>query len=148
MVRQSFARCCAASVRATHCLTRSRTAGAPAVIEEGVAALVFDYARRHKMLEGVTVLDFQLLRTIKDMTSHLEVKQCTTGEWEQAILQGFNVWRAVLAANGGCIAVDLDRRHIDYPWITRDKSAAIGTFVVRFSSYRDCARHSHGAKRS
>jgi NTP pyrophosphatase (non-canonical NTP hydrolase) len=88
--------------------------GRAAVIEEGVAALAFDYARRHHMLAGVSVLDFQLLRTIKDMTSHLEVKQCTTGEWEQAILLGFKVWRAVLAARGGRIAVDLDQRRIDY----------------------------------
>jgi len=88
--------------------------GRAAVIEEGVAALAFDYARRHRMLEGVSVLDFQLLRTIKDMTSHLEVKQCSTGEWEQAILQGFTVWRAVLAGRGGRIAVDLDQRRIDY----------------------------------
>jgi NTP pyrophosphatase (non-canonical NTP hydrolase) len=85
-----------------------------AVIEEGVAALAFDYARRHHMLDGVDVLDFQLLRTINDMTSHLEVKQCTTGEWEQAILQGFKVWRAVLATRGGRIAVDLNQRRIDY----------------------------------
>lgn len=62
--------------------------------------------------KGVAALDFQLLRTIKDMTSRLEVRQCTAGEWEQAILQGFTVWRAVLAARGGRIAVDLDARHI------------------------------------
>jgi NTP pyrophosphatase (non-canonical NTP hydrolase) len=104
-----------------HCKRKSRPlldevedGGRAAVIEEGVAALAFDYARRHHMLEGVSVLDFQLLRTIKDMTSHLEVKQCTTGEWEQAILQGFKVWRAVLASRGGRIAVDLDQRRIDY----------------------------------
>jgi NTP pyrophosphatase (non-canonical NTP hydrolase) len=88
--------------------------GRAAVIEEGVAALAFDYARRHHMLAGVSVLDFQLLRTIKDMTSHLEVSQCTTGEWEQAILQGFEVWRAVVAERGGRIAVDLDARRIHY----------------------------------
>jgi hypothetical protein len=88
--------------------------GRAAVIEEGVAALAFDYARRHHMLEGVNVLDFQLLRTIKDMTSHLEIKQCTTGEWEQAILRGFRAWRAVLSARGGRIAVDLDKRRIAY----------------------------------
>jgi NTP pyrophosphatase (non-canonical NTP hydrolase) len=84
--------------------------GRAAVVEEGVAALAFDYARRHRFLDGVAVLDFQLLRTIKDMTSHLEVRQCTTGEWEQAILQGFEVWRAVIGAHGGRIAVDLDAR--------------------------------------
>lgn len=88
--------------------------GRAAVIEEGIAALVFDYATRHHMLDGVNVLDFQLLRTIKGMTSHLEVKQCTTGEWEQAILQGFSVWRDVLAKGGGHISVDLDQRRIDY----------------------------------
>jgi NTP pyrophosphatase (non-canonical NTP hydrolase) len=88
--------------------------GRAAVIEEGVAALVFDYARRHRFLEGVVALDFQLLRTIKDMTSHLEIRQCTAGEWEQAILQGFDVWRAVLAVRGGRIAVDLEARCISF----------------------------------
>lgn len=88
--------------------------GRAAVIEEGVVALAFDYARRHHFLDGVAALDSQLLRTIKDMTSHLEVRQCTTGEWEQAILQGFDVWRAVLGASGGRIAVDLDARRIRF----------------------------------
>ena len=88
--------------------------GRAVVIEEGIAALVFDYARRHHMLESVSTLDSQLLRTIKDMTSHLEVRKCTTGDWEQAILQGFAVWRAVLDNRGGRIAVDLDRRCLEY----------------------------------
>ena len=88
--------------------------GRAAVIEEGIAALAFDYARRHHMLDGVNVLDFQLLRTIKDMTSHLEVSQSTTGEWEQAILQGFKAWGAVLAAGGGRVVVKLDQRRIDF----------------------------------
>jgi len=88
--------------------------GRAAVIEEGVIALAFDYARHHHFLDGVATLDSQLLRTIKDMTSHLEVRQCTPGEWEQAILQGFAVWRAVLATRGGRIAVDLDARNIAF----------------------------------
>ena len=79
-----------------------------------VAAESKHYARRHRMLEGVATLDFQLLRTIKDMTSHLEVRQCTTGQWEQALLQGFEVWRCVLAARGGRIAIDLDARRIAF----------------------------------
>ena len=88
--------------------------GRAVAIEEGIAALVFNYAVRHHMLEGVNTLDFQLLRTIKDMTLHLEVKQCTTGEWEQAILQGFRVWRAVNDAHVGRISVDLDQKRIQY----------------------------------
>jgi NTP pyrophosphatase (non-canonical NTP hydrolase) len=88
--------------------------GRAAVIEEAVAALAFGYAHRHRFLDGVSALDFQLLRTIKDMTSHLEVQQCTTGEWEQAILQGFEAWRSILAARGGRIAVDLDARRVTF----------------------------------
>jgi NTP pyrophosphatase (non-canonical NTP hydrolase) len=88
--------------------------GRAAVIEEGVSALVFDYARRHRLLDGISAVDSQLLRTIKDMTSHLEVSQCTTGEWENAILQGFRAWRAIVGASGGRVAVDLDARQVAY----------------------------------
>jgi hypothetical protein len=36
------------------------------------------------------------------------------GEREQAILQGFDVWRAVLVARGDRIAVDLGARRIAF----------------------------------
>ena len=88
--------------------------GRAAAIEEGVAALVFDYGRRHEMLQGVVALDYELLRTVKRMTAHLEVGPCTTSEWEDAILQGFEVWRRVVGGQGGCVAVDLDTRRIQY----------------------------------
>lgn len=88
--------------------------GRAAVIEEGIVALVFDYARRHDMLRGIEALDYELLRTIKKMTTHLEVKRCTTGEWEHAIVRGFDVWRSVVEQLGGRVSVDLDRREIRY----------------------------------
>jgi NTP pyrophosphatase (non-canonical NTP hydrolase) len=97
--------------------------GRAAVIEEGAAALAFDYARRHRFLDGVAALDFQLLRTIKDMTSHLEVRHCATADWEQAILQGFEVWRSVLNARGGRIAVDLDARRITFLGPSADRES-------------------------
>ncbi len=88
--------------------------GRASVIEEGVVALTFDYARRHDFLQGIATLDSQLLDIIKGMTSHLEVSQCTTADWEQAILQGFEVWRAVHSAQGGRITVDLNKRCITF----------------------------------
>ncbi len=48
------------------------------------------------------------------MTSHLEVGEATAADWERAILEGFAVWRQVLANNGGEISVDLDARAIRY----------------------------------
>lgn len=47
--------------------------GRAAVIEEGIAALVFDYGRNHNFLEGTKGVDEALLKTVKSMSSHLEV---------------------------------------------------------------------------
>ncbi len=88
--------------------------GRARIIEEGVSALAFDYARVHSFLAGISEIDYRLLRTIQSMTSHLEVGQATAADWERAILEGFTVWRAVLANGGGEILVDLDARQIRY----------------------------------
>jgi NTP pyrophosphatase (non-canonical NTP hydrolase) len=88
--------------------------GRAQVIDEAVAALVFDYAKEHRWLEGVTELDYKLLRTIKGVTSLLEVKERSPGEWQKAILLGFEVWRKVLKFNGGRLVIDQDSRSIIY----------------------------------
>jgi NTP pyrophosphatase (non-canonical NTP hydrolase) len=88
--------------------------GRAKVVDEGISALVFDYARVHGWLEHGPDLDYQLLRTIKGMTSRLEVKQRSMAEWQRAILLGFTVWREVLANNGGRIMVNLDERSMRY----------------------------------
>ena len=84
------------------------------MIEEGVSALAFDYARSHSFLEGISEIDYRLLRTIQSMTSHLEVSAASAAQWARAILEGFAVWREVLANSGGKILVDLDARQISY----------------------------------
>jgi NTP pyrophosphatase (non-canonical NTP hydrolase) len=88
--------------------------GRARMIEEGVSAIAFDYGRAHNFLEGVTEVDYALLRTIRSMTSHLEVGNASAADWEHAILSGFAVWRQVLANKGGEILVDLDARDISY----------------------------------
>lgn len=88
--------------------------GRAQVIDESVAALVFDYAKGHRFLQEVTAIDYQLLRTIKGITSLLEVRERTMGEWQRAILLGFDVWRKVLANSGGRILVDQDAKRLVY----------------------------------
>ena len=88
--------------------------GRAQVIDEAVAALVFEYARHHSWLDGVPDLDYHLLRTVKGITSLLEVKQRSLAEWQSAILVGFEVWRQVLITNGGRIRVDLDAKTLEY----------------------------------
>lgn len=88
--------------------------GRAVAIEEGISALVFSYAKDHDFLAGVKVIDYQLLKTIKNMTSHLEVSQCSLGDWEKAIFMGYDVWRQVEKNRGGTVVVDLDARLITY----------------------------------
>ena len=88
--------------------------GRAQVIDEGIAALVFEYAEKHDLLENVEDLDYRLLRTIKGITSYLEVKEKTMKDWRDAILAGFRVWRQVRDANGGRIEVDLNEKTLRF----------------------------------
>ena len=87
--------------------------GRAIVIEEGISAMVFSYAERRNFLEGAESLNYDLLRTIKDMTSHLEVSARTEGEWERAIMTGFDIWRQVKANGKGRIHADLEKANIE-----------------------------------
>jgi NTP pyrophosphatase (non-canonical NTP hydrolase) len=86
--------------------------GRAIAIEEGISALVFSYAKDHSFLKGISTVDYQLLTTIKSMTSHLEVARCSLGDWEKAILAGYEVWREVEKNRGGTIVVDLVQKTI------------------------------------
>ena len=87
--------------------------GRAIVIEEGIAGMVFSYAERRNFLDGAEGVDYELLRTIKDMTYHLEVSRCTEGDWERAIMTGFQIWRQVRANGGGHLRADLEQKIIE-----------------------------------
>jgi len=84
--------------------------GRAIAIEEGVSAVVFNYATQHSFLEGVSTIDWTLLRTCHEMTSRLEVGSRTLYEWEQMLLRCYDVWRKVRDNNGGVIQCDLTAR--------------------------------------
>jgi NTP pyrophosphatase (non-canonical NTP hydrolase) len=88
--------------------------GRAKAIEEGVAALVFQYAEEHELLRKISSIDFGLLKTIKSLTSRLEVDQCSVADWERAILMGYSVWREVKANIGGIVKIDLDAQTMSY----------------------------------
>jgi NTP pyrophosphatase (non-canonical NTP hydrolase) len=89
-------------------------AGRATVIEEAISAFVFDYGRDERFLEGVDHVDFSLLQAITKLVSRLEVRDRSTHEWEQTILRGFAVWRALYAARGGIVRLDLEARTIEF----------------------------------
>jgi NTP pyrophosphatase (non-canonical NTP hydrolase) len=86
--------------------------GRAAVIEEAISALIFAYAKEYNWLDGKASVGSELLRIVKNMTQHLEVRQCTTGDWETAIVQGFQSWRVIKSKGGGTLAADLEARTV------------------------------------
>lgn len=84
------------------------------VIDEAIAAAVYEYAERHEFLEGATRVDWELLRSIKRLTAGYEVRSCTAAEWEIAILTGLRVWREVRQADGGTVRGNLVKRTLEF----------------------------------
>ena len=82
--------------------------------EEGISTLVFTYAKNHHFLEKISTLDDHILKTIKSLTEHLEVSQCSLADWEKTILNCYEVWRKVEKKRGGKVLVNLDARSITY----------------------------------
>jgi len=86
--------------------------GRAQVIEEAVSAYVYQYARNHANLENVSTVDYSLLRTLRELTSGLEVSRCSFKDWEQAILAGFRVWRELVRQRSGIVVCDLKQRSV------------------------------------
>ena len=82
--------------------------------EEGLSTLIFAYARDYNWLEGKASVSSDLLRMLRNMTSHLEVGACSEGEWERAIVQAFAVWREIKKRGSGTLVLNLDERSITF----------------------------------
>lgn len=86
--------------------------GRAKVIEEAIAAILFEYASEEHFLEGVDAIDFSILETVTRMASRFEVRIRTTRDWERAILRSFEIWRELSRSHGGTVRLDLRARTI------------------------------------
>ncbi len=84
--------------------------GRARVIDEAVSAIIFDYAEHHNYFEGAGGVDYSLLRNVKNLTKYLEVKICTTKQWEDTILLGFEIWRKLREYKQGRIICDMNAK--------------------------------------
>ena len=79
-------------------------------IEEGLSAYVFSEARRFNYFRDVQRVDWELLKTVRRMTQHLEVRDQPPVAWQQVILQAYEAWAALVEHDGGVVEGDLDAR--------------------------------------
>lgn len=92
----------------------TQDSGRAIVIEEGLSAYIFSYAKDLNFFEGQDKVSFDLLKTIQRFVRGYEVEECPARLWEDAILQGFEVFRQVRDNEGGRIVGDRKNRKISY----------------------------------
>ena len=85
-----------------------------AIIEEAVSAIVFSRAKQLGFFEGLSHLDYDLLKTIREFVDGYEVERVPLWQWETAILKGYEVFRQLKANKGGRVVVDLMNHELAY----------------------------------
>lgn len=82
------------------------------VIEEGIATWIFNHAQRLALFDGLASLDYGLLKSVRQFVQGYEAEHCPLWLWEEAILQGYEVFRSVCQHRGGQVGIDLVERKI------------------------------------
>lgn len=72
---------------------RDQDGGRAIVVEEGLTAWLFSYAQGLNNFEGHDGVSFDVLKTIQKFVQGYEVERCPLKLWENAILQGYAVFR-------------------------------------------------------
>jgi NTP pyrophosphatase (non-canonical NTP hydrolase) len=116
--------------------------GRAGAIEEGISALVFDYAKDHSFLENVDHVDYGILRTIKQLTRHVEVAERSEFQWEDAILKGFSVWRKFQHYRRGVIIGDLKQRTIEFEMLPAKRASQVAKSKSKVTPTRPRRRRS------
>lgn len=85
-----------------------------AFTEELIAVYVYSYASRHNYLKDVTELDYEVIRTIRNLVANLEVANRTSYEWKTAIIKSYELFRLLRENKGGIVCVDLVIRDMTF----------------------------------
>jgi NTP pyrophosphatase (non-canonical NTP hydrolase) len=89
--------------------------GARAIlIEEGVATWIFNHAQRLNFFEHVGRLDYGLLKAVRELVRGYEAEYCPLWLWEESILEGYKVFRALQYHRRGIVVADLNHRTITF----------------------------------
>lgn len=88
--------------------------GRAIVVEEGLTAWIFSRSKEMNFFEGQKKLSLDILKTIREFVAGYEVQACPLRLWERAILDGYDVFRKVHAANGGWVVGSRTQRTIQF----------------------------------
>lgn len=88
--------------------------GRAIVVEEGLTAWIFTRAKELNFFEGQNSISFDLLKGVQQFVQGYEVEACPLKLWENAILNGYEVFRQIRENNCGIVVGDRQTRTISY----------------------------------
>ncbi|MDE2166252.1 MAG: nucleoside triphosphate pyrophosphohydrolase family protein [Alphaproteobacteria bacterium] len=89
--------------------------GARAIlIEEGVSTWIFNHAAPLNFFENLTSVEYGLLKAARSLVAGFEAERCPLWLWEEAILKGYEVFRALRQHRRGVVIADLNERTITF----------------------------------
>jgi len=92
------------------CEDRGRTQ----VAEEAVTLLIYNYAKGNKMLKKSDRIDTDIINTVKQLVTDLEVSLVSGYQWELTILESYKVFHQIVENKGGKIQVSPKNRTLTY----------------------------------
>lgn len=100
--------------KSTPVFDETQDSGRAIVVEEGLTAWLYSYSKGLDYFEGHDNVSFDALKTIQKFVQGYEVDKCPLKLWEDAILQGYSVFRQIRKNNGGIVIGDRYNRTISY----------------------------------
>ena len=89
--------------------------GARAIlIEEGVATFIFGRGHALGLFDGITQVDYDLLKYVTEFVRGYEPERCSMWQWERAILDAFKVFRELKKHRRGIIVADLEEHTLEF----------------------------------
>ena len=85
-----------------------------AIIEELVSLFVYSHAKDHQLYKYADRIDSEVLRDIRRLVSSIEVKDCSSRQWEAAIIQSYKVFDELIKNKGGRVLISIKNRKLLY----------------------------------
>jgi len=96
-----------------------------AITEEALSMIIFNEAKRKNYFKDTKNISRTTLRIIKEMTENFEVNVRSAKDWENAILKAYDIFRQLIAHQGGKVDFDAIKKTISYSVLPKHNNLRI-----------------------
>ncbi len=84
------------------------------ITEELISLFIYNHALEHELLRYSKSIDTNILKTVQQLVSKIEVYDCSAKQWEVAILNSYKVFNKLRENEGGRVLVNTMERNLEF----------------------------------